>query len=49
MTDIKTVVSSTNISVNVKTKEKLKKLCKYGDSMDKIINKLIEEHEKKLV
>lgn len=37
----------TNISINVRTKEKLKKLGVYGDSMDKIINRLIEFYEKK--
>lgn len=37
----------TNISVNVKTLERLKKNMKYGDSMNSFLNKLLDEHERK--
>lgn len=35
----------TNISLNVKTVERLKKIGKFGESYDKLINRLIDEHK----
>lgn len=39
-------MSFTNVSINTKTKERLKKHMKYGDSFDSIINDLLDKVEK---
>lgn len=46
MNHIKKDMPHTNISINIKTKDKMKKLGSFGDSYDKIINRLIDEHER---